>query len=111
MDYSELLKWADEPETEENKEFVDSWFAALEKKDEELNSLAIWLAKSFLSNEIDYEIANTILNQVMPVVGFEEAPKIFWKFYIAFEDFETSTNPNAEARLRIQSELEAINGI
>ncbi len=104
MKYSTLLEWAAKPVTDENKQFIDEWFSRLDSK-AELDDLAIWLAKSFVAGEVRYDIANVLFNQIMPVVGFEEAPKIFWIFYSAFEDFEFSEKPDEDAVGRIRSEL------
>jgi len=47
----------------------------------------------------------------MPIVGFDEAPKIFWQFYIAFEDYELLEKPDVEATERIKTEPEKLNEI
>lgn len=104
MKYTALLEWAAEPVTDENKEFIEAWYTQLKSK-EELDTLAIWLARSFVAGEVRYDIANVLFNQIMPVVGFDEAPKIFWVFYSAFEDFEFSEKPDQDAMERIRREL------
>ena len=104
MKYSKLLRWAAEPVTDENRDFIDIWYSSLESN-EELDVLAIWLAQSFVAGEVKYDIANILFNQIMPVVGFDEAPKVFWSFYSAFEDFEFSKKPDEEAIDRIRREL------
>ena len=111
MEYSELLAWADTPFSERSAYFIDHWFSALDSKNEELDRLAIYLAKSFVKNEISFDIANTLFNQIIPVAEFENVPDIFWRFYIAFEDFETFENPNIEALPRVKSKLEQVNAI
>lgn len=111
MEYSELLKWASEPETDGNKDYIDQWYASLDQKNDDLNKLAIFLAESFVRKDVSFEIANTLFNQIMPVAGFEEAPDVFWQFYIAFEDFEPSERPNIDAIPRIKSELKKVHAL
>ena len=110
MSYSELVDWAKRLVNDDVDDgFLEKWYAKLSDKDTEIDNLAIWLAKEFIDRIVDFEVASTIFNQVMPVVGFDSAPKIFWKFYVAFEDFENSNNPDEEARPRIKEELNQLN--
>jgi len=44
----------------------------------------------------------------MPLRGFEEAPKTFWKFYKRFKDYEISGKPDHEEKSTIQSILNQI---
>lgn len=57
MKYSALLEWAAEPVADDNKDFVDQWFSQFGAS-EELEKLTIWLAKSFVSGEVKYDIAD-----------------------------------------------------
>ena len=104
MKYTALLEWAAEPVTGKNSNFIEEWYSKLESIDE-LDALAIWLAESFVDGEVKYDIASVLFNQIMPVVGFEEAPRVFWLFYDAFEDFEISEKPDEEAVVSIRSVL------
>jgi hypothetical protein len=111
MKYSKLLQWAEKPHWERNDSYIDVWVSQLKSRNEELNELAVFLAKGFCHRELSYETASTLFNQIMPVVGFDSAPSIFWGFYVAFEDYEISTDPNREAVSRIETELKNINAI
>jgi hypothetical protein len=60
--------------------------------------LAERVGADFLAGRINFVAANGLLNQLMPLAGFEDAPRRFWQFYVAFEDFETSDSPDTDAR-------------
>ena len=78
---------------------------------QKINELAVSIARKFIENEITFEIANGLLNDAMPTLGFEEVPKIFWTIYVAFEDFETSEIPEWGIRKNILKILNEINTI
>ena len=73
-----------------------------------LIDFAPFVCRQFLSGAVDFGTANAALNQIMPIVGFEEAPRAFWEAYVAFEDFEVSQSPDEEARPRIQEILASL---
>ena len=77
---------------------VDAWHQAQLPSDDDLVALAERIGAAFLAGHIKFETANGLLNQLMPLVGFEAAPPRFCQYYVAFEDFETSTNPDIDAR-------------
>jgi hypothetical protein len=62
-----------------------------------LSAFAEFIARSFVAGKLDFLTANAALNQVMPVAGFERAPMQFWVVYVAMEDFETVSDPDAKA--------------
>ena len=80
---------------------VDAWQAPCD--DETLSALAENIGAAFLAGNMSFEAANGLLNDLMPRIGFESAPLRFWQYYVAFEDFETSLNPNVDARAAIAS--------
>ena len=69
--------------------------------DETLSALAEKIGADFLAGNMSFEAANGLLNDLMPLIGFESAPPRFWQYYVAFEDFETALNPNIDARAAI----------
>ena len=77
---------------------VEVWYTKHAPSAENLCALAESIGAAFLAGRLDFMAANGLLNQLMVLVGFEAAPKRFWEYYIAFEDFETSANPDTEAR-------------
>ena len=110
-EYKDLIKWADTVYTERDADFIEKWLAANKNKCEAVNDLALFLAKGYINDAISFDIASTLFNQVMPVIGFDEAPELFWSFYTAFEDYELQKEPGADAKNRIKRELLALNEI
>lgn len=88
---------------------LESWYTGLMEIDTELDDLAIYLGQAFVKGEISFDTANGILNQLMPLRGFDEAPETFWKFYSGFEDFEVIDHPSAEAKIKIIEILSELN--
>jgi hypothetical protein len=80
---------------------VSDWYAAISPSDEMLSAIANHIGAEFLASHIGFNVANGLLNQLMPLVGFEAAPKGFWDYYIAFEDSETSNDPDTHARTAV----------
>jgi hypothetical protein len=87
------------------------WLSLHKNDEQKINELAVSIARKFIEKEISFEIANGLLNDIMPVLGFEEAPKIFWTIYVGFENFETSESPEKEIRKSISNILNDINTI
>ena len=111
IEYRDLIEWADTIHTERAPDFIDKWLALQEDPSQAVDQLALFLARSFVEGAVSFDIANTIFNQTMPVIGFDEAPPTFWQFYAAFEDYEHLDSPAVQAHQRIKSELSAINEI
>lgn len=65
-----------------------------------LNDIALRCAKQFVSGAVSYDVVSRIMNQIMPAIDFS-APEVFWKLYVAFENFETMADPQSEARAAI----------
>lgn len=77
---------------------VKVWYQDHAPSAEALSALAERIGKTFLAGKIDFTAANGLLNQLMPLADFDTAPKRFWQYYVAFEDSETSDNPDKDAR-------------
>lgn len=77
---------------------VEAWYQKHAPSDETLSALAESIGAEFLVRNINFAAANGLLNQLMPLAGFEAAPRRFWEYYVVFEDFETSINPDSDAR-------------
>ena len=110
-EFQQLIEWADTDYTERDSEFIDKWLSGKDDVFSTVDNLALFLAKSYVDGSISFDIVSTLLNQTMPVIDFEKKPEVFWSFYLAFEDFELLENPDKKAKLRIKSELAAINAI
>jgi len=108
---SNLVHWIDTEIEDRDPKFLDNWFSSLTSAPSTLDKFAVDLAKSFINGGSSFDQANGLLNQIMPIAGFEKAPKIFWQFYIAFEDYEHLDEPKQEAMLRIEKELIDLNEI
>ena len=77
---------------------VEAWYQQHSPSHESLSEVAESIGAKFLAGQINFITANGLLNQLMPLAGFEAAPKRFWQYYVAFENFETSVSPDTEAR-------------
>ena len=77
---------------------VEVWYQDNAPSAETLSALAERIGTTFLAGQIDFAVANGLLNQLMPLAGFDSAPKRFWQYYVAFEDSETSHSPDQDAR-------------
>jgi hypothetical protein len=77
---------------------VDVWYRMHVPSSETLSALAESIGAEFLAGRVSFVAANGLLNQLMPLAGFEAAPPRFWQFYVAFEDSEVSTSPDSAAR-------------
>jgi hypothetical protein len=77
---------------------VQAWYRRHSPSDEALSVLAERIGAMFLTGQINFVAANGLLNQLMPLAGYEAAPKRFWQYYVAFEDCETSISPDSDAR-------------
>ena len=82
---------------------VEAWYRDHAPPAETLSALAERIGTLFLAGQIDFAAANGLLNQLMPLAGFETAPKRFWQYYVAFEDSETSNNPDQDARSAVSA--------
>jgi hypothetical protein len=80
---------------------VHGWYERNTPTEKSLSALAEELGEAFLSGSIDYNIASGLFNQLMPLVGFEAAPRRFWEYYIFFEGFEMNPDPDTSARAAI----------
>ena len=79
-------------------ETVQAWYRQHSPSDEALSTLAENIGAMFIAGQINFTAANGLLNQLMSLSGFEQAPQRFWQYYIAFEDYENSANPDSDAR-------------
>lgn len=82
---------------------VQTWYAENFPSGEMLSALAEHIGAEFLSGRIDFNAANGLLNRLMSLAGFESAPSRFWQYYIAFEDSETSNDPDTHAKAAISA--------
>jgi hypothetical protein len=89
---------------------VHRWYQETAPSDQALVGLAEVAAKQFVDGEIDFRTASGLLNQLMPLIGFESAPRRFWEFYTALEDFETLDDPEQAARPAIARLLYGVAG-
>jgi len=108
---SNLVQWIDSEVALRDPDFLDKWVSSLNSRSTSLDKFAVELSKSYLGRKTSFDEANGLLNKIMPIVGFDEAPKIFWQFYIAFEDYELLEKPDVEATERIKTEPEKLNEI
>jgi len=72
-----------------------------------LSDVAVFICTRFLSRDSSFHDSGSALNSLMATAGwgFGDAPLGFWEVFIAFDDFDTSDDPNEEARPRIEQEL------
>jgi hypothetical protein len=82
---------------------VKAWYAENSPSAESLSQLAEGIGAIFLSRRIDFSVASGLLNQLMPLAGFESAPARFWQYYTAFENCETSSDPDTHARQAVSA--------
>ena len=94
-----------------DRSVLASWYKHLSEIDATLDDLSIYLGRSYVNGEIPFDTANGVLNQLMPLRGFDEAPLTFWKFYVGFEDFEGRTGFDVAAKSRITGILRELNAI
>jgi hypothetical protein len=80
---------------------VHRWYERNAPSEKSLSTLAEVIGEAFVSSRIDFNTASGLLNQLMPLLGFEAAPRRFWEYYIAFENFETNPEPDTSARAAI----------
>lgn len=85
----------------DGRELVRAWFAQTVPTDWLLDAVAIQLGHDFVDRRIGFLTANGLLNQLMPLIGFEAAPRTFCAYYIAFENHETSDDPESTARSEV----------
>ena len=71
------------------------------------SAIAEEIGACYLAGHLTYSLANGLMNQLMPLAGWERAPQRFWQFYVAFEDYETLAEPDPQARLAVQAALNA----
>ncbi|MEZ5586998.1 MAG: hypothetical protein R3E46_08025 [Sedimenticolaceae bacterium] len=111
ISHNDLIEWANSLHSKRDPDFIEKWLALEKNPIGAVDALAIFLAKSFVDGAVSFDTASTLLNQTMPVIGFETASQRFWQIYTALEDFELVENPGAEARMRVRSVLELENEI
>jgi hypothetical protein len=80
---------------------VATWYREHAPSQEMLVEIAERIGSSFVTGQMDFGAANGLLNQLIVHVGFGNAPKRFWDYYIVFENFETSFSPDKEARTAV----------
>ncbi len=110
-EYEELLAWAETNSSSRDYSCVEKWLSGKADKYSAVDDLAIFLAISYIDAAIAYNTASNLFNQIMSDIEFSQVPEVFWRMYIAFEDFEILEDPDALAKPRIRSELEALNAI
>lgn len=84
-----------------SSQVVKAWYAASSPSGERLSALAENIGSAFLAGRVNFASANGLLNQLMPLAGFESAPKRFWQYYIAFENSETADDPDTNAKAAV----------
>ena len=77
---------------------VDAWYQRYAPDDEALSALAEHIGDCFLAEQLNFDAANGLLNHLMVLASYETAPKRFWEYFIAFEEYEVSENPDSDAR-------------
>ena len=80
---------------------VASWWAIHLPSPPELVALAERLGSLYTTGAISYPVANGLMNQLMPLAGWEDAPQRFWDYYLAFEDAEAFEDPDSRAKLAV----------
>ena len=70
---------------------------------EQLVALSKEIGALYLAGRLTYSLANGLMNQLMPLAGWEQAPKRFWQYYVVFEDSEALAEPDPQARLAVQA--------
>lgn len=86
---------------------VTAWWKRSRPSPDLLVALAEEIGALYLAGGLTYSLANGLMNQLMPLVGWEHAPKRFWQYYVAFEDSETLAEPDPQARLAVQAVVNA----
>ena len=89
----------------DGSEVVRAWYSRIAPTDCLLDAVAIQLAHDFVNRRIGFQAANGLLNQLMPLIGFDAAPRTFWAYYTAFENHETSVDPESTARNEVAALL------
>ncbi|NII10148.1 hypothetical protein [Oleiagrimonas sp. C23AA] len=82
---------------------VSDWWQSNRPDQDTLVALAGSIGALYLSRALSYAFANGLMNQLMPLAGWEDAPKLFWQYYLAFEDAETLAEPDPQARLAVMA--------
>ena len=82
---------------------VESWCAAHPMSVDGWIGLAEYIGAAFLDHRITYEVANGLMNELMPIAGWNAAPKRFWEYYIAFEDGEVLEEPDEFVRKAVMA--------
>jgi hypothetical protein len=86
-----------------NPAAVGEWWARNALGPDGLDALAERIGALYLSGALTYALANGLMNQLMPLAGWDNAPKRFWQYYVALEDSETLADPDLQARLAVQA--------
>ena len=82
---------------------VEAWYVANSPSPGALSAIAGSIGAAFLGGRIGFDAANGLLNQLMPLAGFESAPTRFWQYYTAFEDSETANDPDTHAKSAVSA--------
>ena len=82
---------------------VEKWCAANPLNENQWGLLAERIGTSYLENRITYQVANGLMNELMPVAGWDSAPERFWEYFIAFEDGEVLEEPDENVRKAVSA--------
>lgn len=82
---------------------VAAWWERSPPSAGQLAALSEEIGAMYLSGKLTYSLANGLMNQLMPLAGWKDAPERFWQYYIAFENSEVLDDPDPQARLDVQA--------
>jgi hypothetical protein len=82
---------------------VSLWWEHSPPSADQLVALSHEIGARYLAGQLTYPLASGLMNQLMPLAGWEQAPQRFWQYYVAFEDAETLAEPDMQARLAVQA--------
>jgi hypothetical protein len=86
---------------------VSDWWDRSRPSPRLLVAISEEIGALYLAGELTYALASGLMNQLMPLAEWEQAPQRFWQYYIAFEDAETLAEPDAQARLAVRAVAKA----
>ena len=90
-------------ESDGDPSVVAAWWARDPPVPAELVAVSEQIGAMYLSSSLTYSLANGLMNQLMPLAGWEAAPVRFWQYYVALEDAETLADPDPQAKLAVQA--------
>jgi hypothetical protein len=82
---------------------VSRWWDRSPPSPDQLIAVSEEIGALYLAGQLTYALASGLMNQLMPLAGWEQAPQRFWQYYVAFEDAETLAEPDPQARLAVQA--------